>query len=552
MKTSAIRLFIGASALLLGGVLPNCSSGYGTLAPSRLIKVEFDQKADPGTRSKLLPFPGSGAQAFDVRLSILNNDGSVDTSFNGYLRLNTKPGTVVSVTGDGATGRNALLTDGVSPPLTVAIAGAFGETHILAEDLGYTPVDPSRNPPPQCADGIDNDEDGLVDFPGDVGCAFPNDDTETGGSFSQGASPTIFYSLPRVADVRGVSQGGGATAFPSQQVSIDCGWDDTKESFRDSKNLPIRAVVTRIAPDGFYVSDLDDPRGYNGIFAFNFNAPPNMRVCDRLKSFRGTAVDFYGFTEMSFPTWTLEEWDPCKGTPKGQTCEEYVKANGHPPNRCIVPEPIVLSPALIGAFKQGGGAFEPNKTYLLNVTASLVRVGKFQITSTTTNDDGEAVTVTTNTTAHVAKHFGPNPVPKKGGTYEPADDASNCDSTGDGKIDFSDPEEKACADACDADPECSEYNDFLGQSAFVLVVSDGTNTAKIQADGSQSAGFNALNLRGKDIGSFSGTLRYFSGGSQFTIEARCSDDIITDPKGTPISSENACVHARTEADLQSQ
>jgi len=529
MKFSRFHLYAGTSALLLGGLLPNCSSGYGNLAPSRIIKVEFDNKADPGARTKLLPFPGSDPQPFDVRVSVLNNDGSIDTSFNGYLRLNAKPGTVASVEGEGATGRNALLTDGVSPSLKVTIAGAFGETHILAEDLGYTPVDPSRNPPPQCADGIDNDEDGLVDYPADVGCAFPNDDTETGGSFSQGASPTIFYSLPRVADVRGVSQGGGATAFPSQQVSIDCGWDDVKEKFRDSKNLPIHAVVTRIAPDGFYVSDLDDPRGYNGIFAFNFNAPPNMRVCDRLKSFRGTAVDFYGFTEMSFPTWTLEEWDQTK-------------------EKCPVPEPVVLSPLLIGTFPQGGGAFAPNKTYLLNVTASLVRVGNFQIAST--DEDGNAINITT--TAHVAKHFGPNPVPKKGSAYEPGDDASNCDFSGNGKIEYSDPAEGACADACEADAECSEYNDFLGQSAFVLVVSDGTNTAKIQADGSQSAGFSALSLRGKDIKSFTGTLRYFSGGTQFTIEARCSDDIVTDPKGTPASSEVACVHPRTEAELQSE
>ena len=49
-----------------------------------------------------------------------------------------------------------------------------------------------------------------------------------------------------------------------------------------------------------------------------------MRVCDRLKSLRGTASEFFGITEMASPTWTLEEWDPNK-------------------RPCLVPEPLVLT-----------------------------------------------------------------------------------------------------------------------------------------------------------------------------------------------------------------
>ena len=33
-------------------------------------------------------------------------------------------------------------------------------------------------PPPQCRDGIDNDGNGAVDFPADLGCRFPNDNRE--------------------------------------------------------------------------------------------------------------------------------------------------------------------------------------------------------------------------------------------------------------------------------------------------------------------------------------------------------------------------------------
>jgi len=36
--------------------------------------------------------------------------------------------------------------------------------------------------PPQCSDGIDNDGDGLIDYPQDPGCQSPQDDDESGGN----------------------------------------------------------------------------------------------------------------------------------------------------------------------------------------------------------------------------------------------------------------------------------------------------------------------------------------------------------------------------------
>ena len=69
-------------------------------------------------------------------------------------------------------------------------------------------------------------------------------------------------------------------------------------------------------------------------------------------------------------------------------------------------------------------------------------------------------------------------------------------------------------------------------------------SAAIQADASASAGFSPLALKGKDLRSFTGTLHYFSGGSQFTIEARCKDDIIVALEEKPFVSDRAC-----EADI---
>jgi hypothetical protein len=61
-------------------------------------------------------------------------------------------------------------------------------------------------------------------------------------------------------------------------------------------------------------------------------------------------------------------------------------------------------------------------------------------------------------------------------------------------------------------------------------------------------------FKGQTLRSFSGMLRYFSGGTQFTIASRCDDDIVTgptstNPTGTPLSSETACVNPRTGTDI---
>lgn len=46
----------------------------------------------------------------------------------------------------------------------------------------------AENGIPDCEDGIDNDGDGLVDFPADPGCSSPQDTSEIGGANDGGAN----------------------------------------------------------------------------------------------------------------------------------------------------------------------------------------------------------------------------------------------------------------------------------------------------------------------------------------------------------------------------
>lgn len=505
--TRAIVLVLAALCALLS----SCSGDRFGRPPNPPRLVVTLQTSDPaliGTIDKPVDLKVDVPLKYTVTVHAVTSSGAPDTSFNRYVRMSSKPGAIDPLTGPDADGRNILLKAGESVPFDVMVTNAFGTTYIVADDLGYTPKDPLANPPPQCSDGIDNDGDGKIDFPADEGCAFANDDSEEGGTYSEGASTPIYFRLPRIAEVRGLKctdpgrtscSGNGATPYPRQQMLIDTGFRDTSNGFT------FNTVVTRISSSGFYVTDLDDPSGtprgtagFNSVFAFNFNAPPFMRTCDRLKSYGGTASEFFGFTQISYPTWTLEEWDPAQ-------------------RPCLVPAPERLSPSYFGS--------SPD---LLKRSANLVRVE--------TSPDGAQTT-------KVTPKFGPGDVQKTpGGLYAATPDASNCDFDHNGKITFAvgNPEND-CNTACTADPECTEWSNWIARSTFRLTVSDANGSkAAIQADATAAAGFDPVAMKGATLRWFAGTMTFFSGGAQFTIEVRCKDDIIVDPKQAPFNTDSVC------------
>lgn len=436
-----------------------------------------------------LPLPiGEVELEIDVRARLPSGD--IDVGFNGFVRIGAEPGAIVSVTGDRASGRNVLVLDGVAEKQRVTVRNARGTTRIWAEDIGYVPADP--NQPPLCADGLDNDDDGLFDFPQDPGCAFANDDTETSGTFATGVSKPVRFEKPRIGDI----QGRGAQT-PYQLEGVDVATDD-----------PANLIVTRISSDGFYVTDTTDPGGYNHVFAFTFNAPAGMRVCDRLTGLSGTALEFFGFTELSFPSFDLKEWRFPTPTDPGD-------------GPCQVPEPIVLDENSVD-----------DGVLLEQIESALVRV--------------QGVTV--------GAFFGDKPAQ---GGFKP--DASNCDLDGNGSIDFETigSLEAECANLCGADPQCVEWTGFAARGNYRVVFPNG-KSVQVNTGTVPRTRFDPVAMRGKPISVITGTLRNFSGGAlNWTIEARCPVDLVCDeatqtacvegPK-SPISSQIACVFPRTQDD----
>lgn len=518
-----------ATFVVLGAVSASgCGGAFGEDPDTKRFNVRLVEGTDVGTREARKSIAVDPPDSYVFSVEVVNRDGTRDTAFDGWLRVAAKPGNITEVTGPEVIGRNIHLKSGLIENVTAYISRAYGDTRIVVEDLGYTPVDANRNPPPQCADGKDNDNDGDIDFPADPECAFANDDSETGGSYATGASDPLFYKLPRAAEVRG-APAGATTPFKSQTVQVDTGYRE------ETRDYDFTMVVTRLSSNGFYVADLEDDKpeaeriGFAGLFAFNFNTPSNLGYCDRLRRLSGTATEFFGSIQLGYPTWSAVRW------------------NGKP-EECLIPEPFWFKATDIV-----GDAISTRLRY----THSLVRVRSGDYEKTVVVDGKETVQQW-RSSVRVTKFLGPDhPTQNADESWKLGENATNCDFNGDNTIDFLTEPEKGCAQACTNEPECTEWSNFATRSNFNFIVQDtqlddgvptgNTTTSKIQGNGSTSPTFSALALRGQPVHSFSGTLGYFSGGNQFTVEARCSDDIVIEAEREPLPSNSACV-IRTDGD----
>lgn len=134
------------------------------------------------------------------------------------------------------------------------------------------------------------------------------EDPET---FATGVSEPIFYRGPKIADVQ-TSTTTVASPFEGSRVPID-----------DTTNL----VVTAIARDGFYVTDVDATE-WASIFAYTFSAPAGLSVGDKLANVSGRVSEFLGFTELNNPAWEVVGNLPLPA-PAVVTC---VEVDTNPPN----------------------------------------------------------------------------------------------------------------------------------------------------------------------------------------------------------------------------
>jgi len=452
---------------------------------------------DRGTVDQPLPFSSNGT-TFTVRIEARSGANRLLSNFNGYVQLSITPGVLTNIAADDPSiinGRNVRLTNGVAEGVRVSVTRAYGEVRIWAEDQGYVPAeDPSRA---ACANGLDDDRDGKLDYPADYGCAAPNDDTEVGASYAAATSEPIFFASPSIYDIQG---GGSTSPLVNERINISRG------------NL----VVTRISVSGFWVTDTADrscmttgmnPTAYgcyNSLFIFNFRLPEGLRPCDTLSELQGSVAEFVSTTQLGQPAWTSRQ--------------DRIWINPTVSGACPIPDAVTLTP---GQLTSSDVEFEQYES-------SLVRVQN----------------------VFLSPNIGPRRV-----TCEPdgnllrcdwAPGQSNCDFNGDGTIDFSNAAEGGCANTCQRTRGCSEWTNWVrfGQLAIDFASNQPSQIQRlIIAPKEAISNFDPQNQpAAAPTGvAVTGTLKQV--GPNWIIEPRCTQDLALD--GNPLPVQSSCLIPRT-------
>ena len=197
-----------------------------------------------GTAAQPLPFEGPKALRLDV--AALGHDGQ-PLRWSGNVHLDVQPvGRLAS-----GTPRWITVVDGRANDVEVALEVLHGKVHVWVEDLG---------------------------------------DAEEFGSYATGLSSTVFVANPTIRNLQ-ETQNHRTNPLEGDFVEIDV----------ESRDV----LVTAVTNDGFYVTDKTDI-AWGSVFVFTHSRPGRLQALDRIVQLSGTSEEFFGFTELAFPSWKVE------------------------------------------------------------------------------------------------------------------------------------------------------------------------------------------------------------------------------------------------------
>lgn len=209
------------------------------------FKVEIHEAV--GSEKQPLPY-STAPRTFTIDIQAVDFHGEPATWFDGDVYFDVAP------RGRLAKGqpRTVTLKNGKASGVTVAVEKVHGESNIWVEDRG-------------------------------------TDDKP--GSYATGLSPTLHVAHPTLREV-------------SETTNIES--SALRGDFVHINSTGRRLVATGIAVDGFYLTDLDEPTAaFNAIFAHTHSRPDGVEQGDLILDIIGTVGEFYGFTELGFPTYKV-------------------------------------------------------------------------------------------------------------------------------------------------------------------------------------------------------------------------------------------------------
>jgi len=131
----------------------------------------------------LIPFPvpDTGTESFSIRFDDLNPGQSMGKHEAALISGDSGGG---AFTGSGGSAELIGILVAFGAPLTQpANTSLYGNTGIMSDLFAYRNDILAVIDQPDCNDGLDDDGDGLVDFPDDPGCVDEFDTDERGASF---------------------------------------------------------------------------------------------------------------------------------------------------------------------------------------------------------------------------------------------------------------------------------------------------------------------------------------------------------------------------------
>ena len=434
VKTMRLRLIpLFVIAAMTGGACGE-SPGFDPSVGAFKVTLTKASTTDPGTAEAPRAF-SSSAESYIVDIVALRHDvvGQVqDTGYNGHVVLKVVP--------TGKLDQDPFVVEvknGQATGVKVGVRMAFGTVRLVAADLGYKPAKVLADA--ACLNGKDDDGDGFIDDE-DKGCLIGGDDSEEGGNGATGASAPLYYANPRLYDIQKPIPGeslGDESAMDGMRVTVDRGW----------------LLITNLSSDGLYVTDYEGAKwdaaagtwkiaaqdlSYDHMFAFNFNVPLNLQVGDCLVELDGKVEEFYGYTEMGFPSWKKGDNKFCfakaraagltscptdgdSSSVAGKACRAAIEALASTPVDISKPidytDPNTGTTTKVWPFK--------DKLFAERFEAGLVQVSSVTLFSK----------------------------------------AKKCDRNGNGNIDFNDPNdplelEEKCANGCGDDETCIVYEQY--------------------------------------------------------------------------------------------
>lgn len=253
-RKAAIVTAIAACALAAAFVAASCEVDLGKVVDGPLTFQVVAAGGDWGSEAHPLEF-ASDEMTLTVSVRALDQNGE-PTRVDGDVHINVAP------TGKLIKGQRPWITlkNGVAKNVPIGLKNIHGKSFIWIEDTG------------------------------------PDD--EHPGSYATGLSDPIWVRYPTI---RNMQETDNILSSPLKGdfVEIEIG----------ERTL----IVTGVTADGFYVTDVGEQDDvFNAVFVFSFSRPRDTRVGDRLSQLSGIADEYYGFTELSFPSWIVAErgFDP--------------------------------------------------------------------------------------------------------------------------------------------------------------------------------------------------------------------------------------------------